>query len=78
MAEKSKSKSFEESLKALEQVVAELESGELPLEAQLQAFEKGVGFSRDCMQRLNAMEKKMSQLVEEAGGELSTRPLEGA
>ncbi len=78
MAEKAKSKTFEDTLKALEKVVAELESGELPLEAQLKAFEKGVGYSRECLERLNAVEQKISLLVENPDGSLSKNPLEGS
>jgi exodeoxyribonuclease VII small subunit len=65
--------SFEVSLKKLEQVVSELEKGELSLEQQLKSFENGVALSRDCMKRLEEMEKKVELLVQGADGKLETQ-----
>jgi exodeoxyribonuclease VII small subunit len=61
------------SLKKLEQVVSELEKGELSLEQQLKSFENGVALSRDCMKRLEEMEKKVELLVQGADGKLETQ-----
>ncbi len=66
--------SFEVSLKKLEQVVSELEKGELSLEQQLKSFENGVALSRECMKRLEEMEKKVELLVQGAEGKLETQP----
>ena len=44
-------KDFEGSLKELEQIVAQLEAGDLPLERSLELFEQGVRLSRDCQKR---------------------------
>ncbi len=59
--------SFEESLDALERTVEQLESGELPLEQSLQAFEKGIGLTRQCQQALDLAQARISQLLEQNG-----------
>jgi exodeoxyribonuclease VII small subunit len=69
-------RTFEESLKELEKIVAELERGEMPLENQLKAFEKGVALSRDCIKQLEEVEQKVEALVEGTGEALSTRNFE--
>ena len=67
---------FEEALKQLERIVADLEKGEAPLEAQLQSFEKGVSLSRDCLKRLEDMERRVEILVAGGEGKLATAPFE--
>ena len=62
---------FEGSLKDLEKIVAELEKGEQPLEDQLKSFEKGVALSRDCMKRLDEVEKRVEMLVQSSDGKIS-------
>jgi exodeoxyribonuclease VII small subunit len=57
--------SFEESLVALEQLVEQLESGELGLEASLKEFEKGVTYYKACREQLARAEKKLSELTEQ-------------
>jgi exodeoxyribonuclease VII small subunit len=65
--------SFEEALAGLEAVVERLETGELPLEQALAAFEQGVRLSRRCAEQLEASERRIEQLVREGGG-WTTRP----
>jgi exodeoxyribonuclease VII small subunit len=67
--------SFEEALEGLEALVAQLESGALPLEAALAAFERGVRLSRRCAEQLERAERRIAELVRE-GGLLATRPFE--
>ena len=72
----SPSLSFESSLKELETIVGSLEKGDLPLESQLKAFEKGVGLSRECMKRLEEVERRVEVLVQNGEGKLSTTPFD--
>ncbi len=67
--------SFEEALARLEQIVDELESGELGLEASLAAFEEGVSLSRRCSGQLDDAERRIEVLVDE-DGELRAEPLD--
>lgn len=54
---------FEQALAALEQLVAELESGALPLEQALASFERGVALTRQCQAALRAAEQKVEILA---------------
>lgn len=58
---------FEESLKKLENIVDQLEKGDLPLEESLKLFEEGVGLSAVCKQELDAAEGKVQMLVKRDG-----------
>ena len=74
MAQKeSLSQSFEAALEDLEQVVEQLESGDLSLEDSLAAFEKGVGLVKHCNQKLNEVEKKIEVLVKDKEGKLQLK-----
>ncbi|MDP8259837.1 MAG: exodeoxyribonuclease VII small subunit [Candidatus Gygaella obscura] len=53
---------FEDSLKRLERIVAELEAGKLSLDDALKKYEEGVKISRDCSKLLEAAQKKISIL----------------
>jgi exodeoxyribonuclease VII small subunit len=66
---------FESALEELEEVVEQLESGELSLEDSLTAFEKGVGLVRFCNQKLNEVEKKIEMLVKDKEGKLQLKEL---
>ncbi|HEX6439366.1 MAG TPA: exodeoxyribonuclease VII small subunit [Candidatus Binatia bacterium] len=65
---------FEEAIANLEQVVEQLESGDLSLEDSLAVFEKGVGLVRYCNQRLSEVEKKVELLVKDKDGQLQLKP----
>lgn len=58
---------FEQQLKKLEALVTQMESGDLTLEASLQAFEQGVLLTRSCQQQLNAAHQRVSRLQESQG-----------
>ena len=59
---------FEDSLKKLETIVAQLEEGDLALEESLKLFEEGVGLSAACKQELDAAEGKVQMLVKQRDG----------
>lgn len=54
---------FEQSLKELEQVVLELEKGDLTLDKAIDSFEKGIALSKLCGKKLDEAEKKINILV---------------
>lgn len=62
MTGKKDSTDFESSLKELEKIVRELESGEVNLDESLKKFEKGIELYKDCRQTLQAAEKKIKIL----------------
>lgn len=69
-------KKFEDALEDLENVVEQLESGDLSLENSLATFEKGVRLVKFCNQKLTEVEKKIELLVKERDGKLQLTPLD--
>ena len=69
-------KNFETALEDLEQVVEQLESGDLALEDSLAAFETGVGLAKFCNQKLNDVEKKVELLIKDKEGKLQLKAFE--
>jgi exodeoxyribonuclease VII small subunit len=68
-------KKFEIALEELEGVVEQLETGDLPLEESLAAFEKGVGLVQYCSQKLAEVERKVEMLVKGKEGRLELKAL---
>jgi len=58
---------FEDSLAELEQLISQLEQGDIPLEESLKAFERGVNLTRTCQQALQQAEQKVQILLEKNG-----------
>ena len=75
MARKKAALDFEQSLSELQALVERLESGELPLEESLSAFEHGIRLTRDCQSALTQAEQKV-QILLERDGELEEAPFE--
>jgi exodeoxyribonuclease VII small subunit len=67
---------FEEALQRLEQIVEDLEGGELPLEEALQVFEEGMKLIQFCSKKLEEAEKKVTLLVQQEGGRYTQTPFE--
>ena len=55
---------FEASLKELEEIVARMERGDLPLEESLKLFERGVSLTRECRNSLETAELRVRNLLE--------------
>ncbi|MFP4521416.1 MAG: exodeoxyribonuclease VII small subunit [Fibrobacterota bacterium] len=58
---------FEESMKKLEQIVQEMESGELTLEKSIEKFEEGVKLAGICGKVLGDSEQKINELIKKNG-----------
>lgn len=69
-------KTFEESMKRLEEIVQQLEGGEMPLEDSLCVFEEGMKLAAFCSRKLEEAEKKVALLVRDQEGCLVERPFE--
>ncbi len=65
---------FEDSLTRLEQLVGQLESGNLPLEESLKVFEEGIALARRCAKYLEEAEKRIEVLTKDEQGALGTTP----
>ena len=70
---KSEEISFEEAAEKLESIVEAMESDELPLEKLLVRYEQGAKLVKICEDKLEAAEKRITQLDKNMGGELSSR-----
>ena len=68
MKKTEKTQTFEASLGALEQIVRELEHGDVPLEESLRLFEEGVKLSRECQERLGQAERRIEILLRDQAG----------
>jgi len=71
-----KKETFESAMIRLENIVKELESGELPLEKAIKKFEDGVKYSTYCNDLLDKTEKKISILLEDSEGNVREEPFE--
>ena len=69
-------KKFEEAMARLEEIVQDLEEGQLPLEDSLKFFEEGMKLVKFCSNKLEEAEKKINILVKESGGKHVELPFE--
>jgi exodeoxyribonuclease VII small subunit len=58
---------FEAAMRDLEELVERLETGDLPLEESLAAFERGVLLTRSCQTALKEAEQKVEILLKKSG-----------
>jgi exodeoxyribonuclease VII small subunit len=72
----SSQQNFESALEELELVVEQLESGDLPLDDSLAAFEKGVGLVKFCNDKLSEVEKKVELLIKDKEGKMQLKILQ--
>lgn len=56
---------FEAALRELEQLVQQLQAGQMPLQESLQAFERGISLYRQCQGLLEQAELKIRQIQEQ-------------
>ena len=59
---------LEESLKRLEAIVEKLEQGEVSLDDAVELYEEGVNLSKDCAEKLKAVEMRIKKLSKNADG----------
>jgi exodeoxyribonuclease VII small subunit len=56
-------RNYEEAVSRLEEIVGQLEAGNLPLEASLTLFEEGIGLAKYCSEKLDAAEGRLQILL---------------
>jgi exodeoxyribonuclease VII small subunit len=69
-------KKFEAALARLEEIVKELETGDLPLDLSLRLFEEGIKLSRFCNKKLEEAERRVEILLKDKNGSVIARPFE--
>ena len=65
---------FEKAMTRLENIVDELERGDLDIDKSLEIFEEGIKMSRLCSKKLNEAEAKIQKLTKDKKGELIAVP----
>ncbi|WP_296716792.1 exodeoxyribonuclease VII small subunit [Erythrobacter sp.] len=69
--------SFEQALAALEQIVQQLERGDVPLDQSISLYERGEALRLACQQRLDAAQARIEKIVTGADGRAAgTRPFD--
>jgi exodeoxyribonuclease VII small subunit len=69
-------KKFEEAMARLEEIVQELEKGDVPLEQSLKLFEEGIKLSGICNKRLEEAERKVEILLKDKSGNVTAKTFE--
>jgi exodeoxyribonuclease VII small subunit len=69
-------KNFEEAIAELEQILSDIEAGELGLEETLQKYERGNFLIQHCRDVLNAAEKQIEVISKGPDGVLTAAPLD--
>ena len=72
-----KVKDFESALKSLEDIVVQMEGGDLTLDRALELFEEGIKISRFCSTKLDEAERKVEILTKTTDGTLAEEPFSG-
>jgi len=72
--DKRKKQTFETAMQQLEQIVAELETGDLPLDTAIAKFEEGVKLSKFCSGKLDETKKRISILLKDPHGKTVEKP----
>ena len=71
------SMNFEDALRALEDVVRQLESGDVPLDASISLYERGEALRKHCQARLDAAQARIEKIVAGPDGSATgTRPFD--
>ena len=69
--------SFEEAMAALEQVVGQLERGDVALEASIALYERGAALKAHCESKLKDAEEKVDLIRAAEGRAIGATPVEG-
>lgn len=71
--------SFEQALAALEDIVQQLERGDVPLDQSITLYERGEELRAACQNRLDSAQARIEKIVAGADGNATgTAPLDGA
>ena len=67
---KNKKVSFEDALQNLEEIVSELENGEISLDMLMDKYKQGVLLSNLCIEKLDNAETAIDKLLQESKGKI--------
>jgi exodeoxyribonuclease VII small subunit len=67
-------KPYEELVKELEQIVRKLESGDITLNQSMELFSRGIVLTKECQRQLDAIENKITVLIQNPDGSITEKP----
>ncbi len=71
--------SFEQALGALEEIVQQLETGNVPLDQSITLYEKGEALRQHCQARLDSAQARIEKIVtDREGNPTGTQPFDSA
>ena len=76
ITEEIKKLSFEEAILELEQIVEDLERGDIELEDSISIYERGVILKAHCEEKLKTAKMKIDKIVSHPDGDFSSEPLD--
>ncbi|MEK5232430.1 exodeoxyribonuclease VII small subunit [Lysinibacillus sp. FSL K6-0232] len=72
-----KQQTFAEAMAALEEIVRQLEQGDVPLENAIDLYKQGMELSKFCHYKLQHAEEQLVSIVQENGETTAFDPLKG-
>ena len=67
MAKEKEELTFEDKIKLLEEIVKELESGEVPLDDAINKYTEAMKLAKECSDKLNKVSEKVNKIMLENG-----------
>ena len=67
---------FETALKSLEEIVNQLDSGEIDLDKAVEAYERGTKLKEHCEKKLKEAQLRIEKIEVDKDGELTTKVLD--
>ena len=67
MAKEKEEMTFEDKIKLLEEIVKELESGEVPLDDAINKYTEAMKLAKECSDKLNEVTEKVNKILLENG-----------
>ena len=67
---------LEQSLKRLEDIVNQMEQGEVPLDKAVELYEEGIEIAKECAEKLKAADLKIKKLSKDINGQFNVSEME--
>lgn len=70
--------SYEQAMERLQEILAAMENGDMTLEESISSYETAVGLIKQCRALLDAADRRIEVLKEQADGEVTVQPVADA
>ena len=68
--------SFESALKALEEIVSQLDAGSIDLDKAVEAYEKGAKLKQHCESKLKEAQLRIEKIEVDKNGDITTKVMD--